>query len=653
MSFVNQFSTYFTPEQRETELYNLWATIGANMEKAILEEQSKLNTELTDINNFSEDTLRSWLAFFLMKIPYRTSATVQVTTSLNGSYGETEIPKYAELSTDDGIIYTQMEKLTLSEGDVRTVTAVQGIRVVEQGTYSTIIKIQATNPDLTYLTVKIGDTEIPEVSYETSYDQLLFRGSWKPQTMEGHEWGGTPFLQNEYATKGEFYTVIADGETKFGADSPKREFRIGDLVVFDGQQWQREAENNNLSPIQFANSYAVPRNGYFAYYFGGYLYIKVFSGSEISDPEGQQYEISYIQSDGVQGEIKENTLSYISNYEDADENPVILNVSNKASTAAVNEPSRGKLGIYLKQRFYTSINVASIPEYTMWFKAQPEVGDCLVLSDYERYVQSSDIEEERVLSITGIVDVYLVGPDGNPLSSEVQNILLERLEPYKDIAVVRISEFQRVKQYLIFEYTTTNSTESFEQFVKSKAGQYYNLSYLQSTNSSLFSDLDLAAIIKDIQVNSPYSSTGLILKGYHYKEYTLTKKRDTIVSYDGERPGTGWYYLSVTEEDPPLYTYEDELGNTVEVREVYLEEIEDSGNVNSCNIYQQSEGEEPLVTTSSVGQHLGTSVILQLDVFNYTIATLKCYWGMQNEGMLAVGVQNGLRELQGIEIKKV
>ena len=40
MAFLNQFSTYFTAQERETELYQLWSTIGANMEKSILEEKN-------------------------------------------------------------------------------------------------------------------------------------------------------------------------------------------------------------------------------------------------------------------------------------------------------------------------------------------------------------------------------------------------------------------------------------------------------------------------------------------------------------------------------------------------------------------------------------------------------------------------------------
>lgn len=636
MSFVNQFATYFTPQQRETELYNLWATIGANMEKSLLEEQGKINTEFTDINSFSEDTLRSWLAFFLMKVPYRTSSTVQVTTSLDGDFLETEIPQYAELSTTDGIIYTLLEKLTLSKGDERTTTAVQGIRVVEEGTYNSIIKIQATNPDLSYLTVKVGDTEIPEVSYETSYDQLMFRGSWKPQLSEGHDFGGTPFLQNEFATKGEFYTVIADGSARFSTEGVLREFRTGDLVVFDGQQWQRSAANNNLNPVQFANSYAVPANGYFAYYFGGYLFIKIFGGSEITDPEGQRYEISYIQSDGVQGEVEANTLSYISTYEDYDENTVTLNVSNTRSTAAVNQPSRGKLGIYLKQRLYTSINVASVPEYTMWFKAQPEVGDCMVLSDYERYVRSGG-NNGGLLNITQIVDVYLVDPNGNPLSDATKEMLLDRLEPYKDIAFVQISEFTPIEQYLIFEYTTTNSQESFEQYVKSKAGQYYNLSYLQSTNSSLFSDLDLASIVKDIQINSPYSSTGLILKGYHYFKKDITLKRDNINAYSGERLGSGYYILTTDVLD--------EEGNP---KKYYFKEYDVAGNNTACLIYDIDRASE------EIGFHSSDNIVdYNFESYEFGTATLECFWGMENEGVLSIGIDNGLRKLHGIEVNKV
>ena len=169
MGFLNQVSTYFNSQEKETELYALWSSIGVNMEKAILEEQNKINAEFTDINNFSEDTMRSWLAFFLQKIPYRTSATTQVTVSLKSENAKiTRIPKYDQLTTDNGVIYTLYEDISLIKGDVRTVTAVQGKRITETGVYSSLIKVQANNPDLSYIEVKLNGVNIPPVSYETS-----------------------------------------------------------------------------------------------------------------------------------------------------------------------------------------------------------------------------------------------------------------------------------------------------------------------------------------------------------------------------------------------------------------------------------------------------------------------------------------------------
>ena len=644
MAFLNQFATYFTSQDRETELYNLWSSMGVNMEKSILEEQNRINTEFTDINNFSEDTMRSWLSFFLQKIPYRTTATTQVSVSLNGDYARTQIGKYDELTTQDGIIYTLMEDITLIGDDERTVTAVQGTRITETGIFNSIIKVQANNPDLSYLTVKINNIEIPEVSYETSYDQLSFLGNWKPQCTNGNEWGGTPYLQDAYGKKGQAYWVIADGSTKFSEDGLTDEFRRGDIVVFDGTKWQRSSRTNDFNPIQFANTYAVPRGGYFAYYYDSYLYIKVFSGGGVNNPNGYPYEVSYIKSDGVQGEIKENSLEFVSDYEDINENKVKLNISNTQSTVAINEPSVGKLGLYLKQRLYSSINVSSVPEYTAWFNAQPEVGDCLVLSDYEKWIRSG---KENYFP-TGIVEVYLVDPNGNALTTDVQDKLLERIEPYKDIAVLQIARFTPVEQYLRFEYTTSTSLDAFEQFVKSKASLYYNLSYLQSKDSSLFDNLDLAAIVQDIQETSPYASTGLILKGYHYfeKELSNSDRKLSISSYSNERPGRGWYTLTI---------YKTIDG--IEKKLVYtFEEVESAGTTISCYIYNKDNGSE------EVGSHVEQLVTLDFTNFfynhseeigEYNSALLQCYWGMENEGILSIGAENGLRKLHSIDVLKV
>lgn len=646
MSFLSQFSTYFTAQQRDTELYQLWAQIGVNMEKALLEEMTAKTAEMADINNFSEDTMRSWLGFFLERVPYRTSATVQVTTKLTKGYKQVTIPRYSELTTDEGVKYTQMNEMVLASEDVRTSTAVQGVRVVESGTYSTLIKVQATNPDLTYLTVKLNGEEIPEVSYETSYDNLMYQGSWKPETMPGETFGGTPHLQNAYGEKGKFYTVIADGEACFSEGGVKTEFRKGDLVVFDGDNWQRSAANNRLMPIQFMGTYAMPSNGWFAYYYNNYLYIKVFQGTEVDNPEGKRYEVAYISSDGVQGEVKENALSYVDQFEDSDENVVTLEVSNTKSTTAVNEPSVGKLGLYLKRRLYSSINVSSVPEYTAWFKAQPEVGDCMVLSDWERYIRSGRTK----MDVTGVVEAYIVDPNGNELSDGVKEALLDRLEPFKDVAVVTITSFTPVKNWLIFKYTSTDQDDQFQQYVKATASQYYVLSYLQSTNSSIFDDLDLTEVLKDVLDNSPYISTGLTLKGYHYQTYPIGGSdpdgwnllwSDRVIrteSYAGEKCGTGFYKLT-----------------TPDGEEYEFEEVELATSANASEIYYKGKD-----SYERVGEHTETTVSVDLDILAEKgilsewegAAKFECWWGMENEGSLAIGAPDGMRKLSGITVEK-
>lgn len=640
MSFLPQFSKYFTSEQRETELYNIWAAIGVNTEKAILEEFEKTNSEMTDINAFTEDTLRSWLGFFLQKIPYRTTATTQITAKLVNEYSlqtgykyaQTTIPIYSQLNNLDGYVYTTMQEIILSGNDERTVTAVQGRRVVEQGTYNSIIKVQATNPDLSYMTVTLNGKEIPEVSYQTSYDNLTYLGSWKPESgSEG--FGGTPFLQNSYGTKGQFYTVIADGYCKFSEDSIPIEFRLGDIVVFDGVQWQRSASTNNLQPIQFANSYAIPYNGYFAYYYGGFLYIKIYAGTEVDNPQGLQYTVSYISSDGILGETKQDTLSFISTYQDVNEHNVELEVRNTESSVAVNEPGVGKLGIYLKQRLYGGINVSSVPEYTAWFKSQPEVGDCMVLSDWERYKRSGQY------TLTGYIDVFLTDNNGNNISQEIGEQLLDRIEPYKDIGVLRLYEFKTIKNHYEFRYTSVNGDDAFQQYIKSVVGQYYSLPYLQSINSSLFESVDLASVVNTIQLNANYKSTGLTVKGYHYwsnvdDRRDITSRSFTIDSFEGEKPGDGWYLARAKDSD----------GNVI-AEYKFIEDAEANG---ICGIYDINN------YAYSVGSHIGQVVSFNLpESYSYALLEIECYWGMANEGILAIGSQEGLRKLQSVNIERV
>lgn len=634
--FLEQFSKYFTTEEQESELYQLWSSIGVNMEKALLEEQTAINNKMIDINAFSEDTLRSWLAFFMKKIPYRTSATSQVSVSLvsGKNYKSIEIPKYAQLISDSGIVYTQLESISLSEGDERKITCVQGKLITEQGTYGNIIKFQAVNPDLSYLKVYVNGVEIPEVTFQSSFDDLKFIGSWTPDNDGNHDYGGTPFLQNAYGNKGEFYTVLGPGYCKFSENGLPIQFKTGDVVVYDGNQWNKLLATSGLRPIQNTNSYAIPMNGYYAYYYGGYLYIKIFKGTEVSDPYQQPFKVEYISSDGAQGEIKKSTLSYVSSYQDSDDTTVELNVTNTQSSSGSNAPTVGKLGLMLKERLYSSINISSVPEYTAWFKAQPEVGDCMVLSDWERYIRSGKTR----LDITQIVEVYAIDNNGKEISDEVMSELFDRISPFKDIAVIEKASLTKVESVLQFEYISSTSNEAFESYVKSTASQYYNLSYLQSKNKSLFENLDLSAVMKDIQDNSPYDSEGLILKAYHYLKIDkedISNLNFSVTSYDDESIGTGYYIV---------HYIEDKKDKTMK-----FVELESNYDGTACNIATDDN------TRTIVGNRTENEIAFNLSdrYEGMQINYIECYWGMKNEGILSIGASNGLRSLHEINITKV
>lgn len=636
MGFLQQFSTYFTPEERKTELYALWSAIGVNCEKAILEEQQKLNDSQTDINSFDEDTMRSWLAFFLHKTPYRTSAKCALTVTLKSDTGLTHIPKYTTLKSTTGKKFIMFDDLYLVKDTSRTITVVEGSRIVEKGTYSTMIKVQAVNPDMDYIELYVNGKSIPPVSFDTSYDALSYKGSWSP-LGEGSLYGN-PALKDGDGKKGQFYTVIADGKVRFNDQGVVHDFKKGDLVVYDGQFWQKSAYTNQLQPIEFQSTYVIPHNGYFAYYYGGFLYVKIFQGPLVHNPEGQQYELSYISSSGVQGRIDSNTLEFGQTFYDVDENESDIEVSNTASTIGVNEPGVGKLGLYLKQRLYSGINISSVPEYTAWFMGQPEVGDVMVLGDWERYLKGGEVD----LEYTNTVYVYLVDASGEIMNRETIQMLFDRIKPFKDIAVMKTENFRKIRHYVICTFTSADNPDAFIPYAKAEVGLHYDLEYMHIHGYSLFNDLDITKVYQSFLDDKTQNFMGLVINGYHYDDRVVSNssKSVTIESYDGEKLGDGFYELDT-------YTGEGEERQLDKTYRLY-EDMAPGDDV-TANIYL--EGEE---SGQIRGHHTGNVVSVDLSGIEWEgDALFKCYWGMMDKGNLVVGVPNGIRTLEGVRVEMV
>ena len=348
------------------------------------------------------------------------------------------------------------------------------------------------------------------------------------------------------------------------------------------------------------------------------MYVKVFGGTEVSKPQGMSYSLTYISSDGSAGEIESDELVYNEVFVDGGNSPMDIEVSNIKSSAAINEPSQGKLGLHIKERLYSSINVSSIPEYTWWFKSQPEVGDCLILSDWERYLMTGEY------ILTGVVSAYLVDSNANPLTSDTKQTLMKRLSEVKDVAYIEFPDLINSYQALEFTYTSSSDNNLFEQFVKTSTLQWYNIDYLQKIGESLFTDLDLSKVVSDILNNTPYNVNGLSVKGYHYQSFNATVSDEdyAIKGLEGEQPGDAKYIVSDNEES------------------ITLTEILVPGTTTQSNIYTP----EGMVCGSRVGNEI-TINLISVGFTSGTNVTVQCYLGMGNEGVVTVGGSRMIRRI--------
>ncbi len=708
MSFLSQFSSNFTPEERGTELYSLWSQIGANAEKAYLETQTQLNAEMSDINTFSESTTRSWLAFFLKKVPYRITSRLPATLSTVGKtfVGQVTMKAGETLKDSNGKSWVLLNEIQMFSESTRDVELVQGKLVTVSGTFSSIIKIQANNPDMDFVRLWKEDynsdgtlkksSEIQPVTFTSSYDSLKYKGSWSPvprwsqttneinnpgdipvepalgytfkytgttvpnqwefnhfyqYTFSGYvdlsdsAYGGDPKLYNVQEgtvsqwISGDMYNVTQSGKAKFSNEvgAVEYEFKQGDVVVFDGANWTPISSATGINPLQFQNMYAQPgvyenspSNGFYAYYQDGFIYIKVFLGTKYDNLSGSKYVLQYLDSDGINGEMSaKDTIKFDSAFPNSDHtvNVEVDVIHTEGSTKAVNSPTGGKLSLMIKERLFSGINISSVPEYEAWFKAQPEVGDCIVLSDYERFIRSG-ASFETGFEVTGIVQVMLVDRFGGEIDPKQWQILSQRISPYKDIAYLQMTKPVAVRDFFIVDFTSSLNDGEFKTYAKNSIEQWFSIDFLQQQGVSLFAELNLSQVLKHLLDNDENEATGVTIDAYHFDTRSTTSGGNVYVdmSTDGEKVGDGFYRL-----------YD---GETL---------------VDTYKEYLQSDG-TALIYRGSDRIGFRTSTSLNITIPNYDSEekeyTLNIYIPSSNEGILYVGRDDGIRKLAGVEIYK-
>ena len=160
MAFSTRFLAHFTDEEQKSELVQLVALQGDNIEAAILEQLNKELLQATELIAFPEARLRSWLSYFLKDVGNVTSASGSVTVTVEEAENPVLIPSGSVLSTSTGVSYVQQSDLYLTPGSSGTVEVVQGETSTSTGTYNEFISISSSTVDLDRISVYVGETEV-------------------------------------------------------------------------------------------------------------------------------------------------------------------------------------------------------------------------------------------------------------------------------------------------------------------------------------------------------------------------------------------------------------------------------------------------------------------------------------------------------------
>lgn len=420
MAFHDQFMAHFTAEEQSSDIVQLWNNIGVVTEKALVEEINTRIKEMSQISQFSVETLRSWLAFFLMKVRNVQATTTELTITCEQAAAAVQLPAGTVVLTDDGRTFYTATEVVLNQGQHSTVVAYQGNVSSLSGTYNGMIVYQVDNIDIDSIVLMINNKEVPACALTKS--------------------GSVP-------------------DNKFD--------------IF----------------------YVIPRNGYYASYYNGTLYIRVYKGDLVDDPEGAGYVLTYRQSLGYAGKVAANQIvQFQESPTDINGDPVTITLSNTPSNNGLDAPQRWELMSMLRARFIAGINVSSIPEYKAWLLDQPSVGDCSVSRSSQQVV------------------VQLLNREGENMTTDQWQSIASKLEQYKDIADLVQQSVSRTQHVIQVNYDATTDKVSFEAEARQIIRNYYDVLGSRSLGLSLFTGMDVSRIESDLL--KLYSVTALRVTGY-------------------------------------------------------------------------------------------------------------------------------------------
>jgi hypothetical protein len=713
-TFTEEFLSRFDVDGQESEAAKLLSIIGANSEKSIFEGLDAEIRQAQEFLAFSDVRLRSWLAYFYTHIRMSIAATGygKIQQLDNGANGFT-VQAGSLLQGANGKLYSLISQLPVAKNGSSNFVFRQGQGAVWTGQYNQYIAIPAQGLDLSYLRVVRGT--IP--SGVNPYDSRTFFTSEVPK-IEGLQqlmgYGGnsgnmkseiavinnetitslTTYLATTTLTVAEQTAIITRIQSAFTEDS---------MVV----------DKYSLDYFGKTPPVLVPVNGYFAFYYGGVLYIKIYRGVEgdnaVLDPEGATYSVIYWVSDGLLGNLGANKLSrFLGSVKDNAGTVVSYVLSNDEVTNGRGEPEHYELVNMLRASFFAQRSLASVPELVTWLSAQPEVGDCYVLSDYERARRVDTIVNNptATYNITGRVDIYIMASEADSEGSR-QVVLLEspayiyatgvnssavaegyitsgllslenRFLKVRDIMTIVYHRYIEVPFFFKVSYRASLNDTEFEAKVSSIFQNYFDMIFAKNSGNSLFEDLDLSLLYDEI-LDTSYAPEGFLMKGYHFCSHLVTQAEvgtDIVVgvgpagapsTYQDEIPG-GYYEvwrkgkvasgfsMVIDDEDYHLVVGVGDAGS-FDKQETFYEVM--NSDEYTGTIYVRDKNTQVITQVGTRARDASSAVstvILEakLSGEGYLEGGLRagdyifCYWLLEDQGMAMLGQEDGARFLRGM-----
>jgi len=388
------------------------------------------------------------------------------------------------------------------------------------------------------------------------------------------------------------------------------------------------AINTAFPPPLGQGTQVTPTNGYFAVYYNGTLYIKIYPGASVPTFVGQPYSVSLAKCDGPAGSIPQNSLvSFTSAILDGNSHTVTYTVTNPAFTGGLGAPLRSEILANFLYWLFTKNNVSSISDYARWFRMYPGVYDVSVSGDYEDFVATG------VLSVTGKVRVAPVmfqsGSTAGQQATTPQVQAMElALSQVRDIGITSYLPYGITYHILTVRYISVQNEALFQATVSSLLNSYYDVNYAYANAFSLFTDIDMITLTN----NFPYSMSplGLELLYQFYLKTTITATGSSgiINFYSSKLVLGGMTAVFTGTASPPG------IGFIQTYSEIYV-----PLNPNVYNIVDST-------GTNVVGQHDYVNDVLTITFPTNWTGTLELFGTPRNKTNFTSGSRYSIRQLQ-------